>query len=126
MRGACTGAAAATPPRVQESLLSHLRECRELLPSLVELLSDDAIHVFHMNDYPGTPVREKLDDRDRVYPGDGVAPLKSILKSIAGDGKSVALSLELFNRDYWQLDAAEVATTGLRKMQEAAAAAGLA
>jgi len=92
----------------------------------LELLSDDAIHVFHMNDYPGTPVREKLDDRDRVYPGDGVAPLKSILKSIGGDGKSVALSLELFNRDYWQLDAAEVAKTGLRKMQEAAVAAGLA
>ncbi len=92
----------------------------------LELLSDDAIHVFHMNDYPGSPARRELDDSDRVYPGDGVAPLNAILRSIGGDGKNVALSLELFNRDYWQLDATEVAATGLRKMQEAVAAAGLA
>ena len=91
----------------------------------LELLSDDAVHVFHMNDYPDFPARRELDDSDRVYPGDGVAPLNSILRSIGGDGKSVALSLELFNRDYWQLDAMEVATTGLRKMREAVAAAGL-
>ena len=92
----------------------------------LELLSDDAIHVFHMNDYPDSPAREELDDSDRVYPGDGVAPLTDILQSIAGGGKSVALSLELFNHDYWQQDAMEVATTGLRKMQDAVAAAGLA
>jgi sugar phosphate isomerase/epimerase len=92
----------------------------------LDLLSDDAIHVFHMNDYPGSPGRTELDDSDRVYPGDGVAPLNDILQSIAGGGKSVVLSLELFNRDYWQQDALEVASTGLRKMQDVVAAAGLA
>lgn len=91
----------------------------------LDLLSDDAIHVFHMNDYPGSPGRTELDDSDRVYPGDGVAPLNDILQSIAGGGKSVVLSLELFNRDYWQQDALEVASTGLRKMQDVVAAAGL-
>ena len=92
----------------------------------LDLLSNDAIHVFHMNDYPGSPGRTELDDSDRVYPGDGVAPLNDILQSIAGGGKSVVLSLELFNRDYWQQDALEVASTGLRKMQDVVAAAGLA
>ena len=92
----------------------------------LELLSDDAIHVFHMNDYPGSPGRGELDDSDRVYPGDGVAPLTDILQSIAGGGKSVVLSLELFNREYWQQDALKVASTGLQKMQDAVAAAGLA
>lgn len=91
----------------------------------LELLSDDAIQVFHMNDYPGSPTRNELNDSDRVYPGDGVAPLSSILQSIAGTGRSVALSLELFNPDYWEQDALDVAKTGLRKMQDAVAAADL-
>lgn len=92
----------------------------------LDLLSDDAISVFHMNDYPASPAREELNDGHRVYPGDGVAPLNQILQSIAGGGRSVVLSLELFNRDYWEQDALEVATTGLKKMQDAVAAAGLA
>jgi len=91
----------------------------------LDLLSDDAIQVFHMNDYPASPARAELNDSDRVYPGDGVAPLNNILQSIAGNGRSVALSLELFNRDYWAEDALEVATTGLRKMKESVASAGL-
>ncbi len=92
----------------------------------LELLSDDAISVFHMNDYPDSPARGELNDGHRVYPGDGVAPLNRILQAIGGNGRSVALSLELFNKEYWEQDALEVATTGLKKMQEAVAAAGLA
>lgn len=92
----------------------------------LDLLSDDAIQVFHMNDYPASPPRAELNDSDRVYPGDGVAPLNDILHSIAGNGRNVALSLELFNPDYWKQDALEVASTGLKKMQDAVAAAGLA
>ena len=91
----------------------------------LDLLSDDAIQVFHMNDYPASPSREEMNDSHRVYPGDGIAPLNSILQSIAGNSRSVTLSLELFNPDYWKLDAMEVATTGLKKMQDAVAAAGL-
>lgn len=40
----------------------------------LRLLSGSALQVIHMNDYPGEPSREKLNDGDRVYPGDGVAP----------------------------------------------------
>jgi len=91
----------------------------------LDLLSDDAVQVFHMNDYPASPSREEMNDSHRVYPGDGIAPLNSILQSIAGNSRSVTLSLELFNPDYWKLDAMEVATTGLQKMQDAVVAAGL-
>ena len=38
------------------------------------LLDDNAIQVFHMNDYPAEPAREQMKDAHRVYPGDGVAP----------------------------------------------------
>ena len=87
------------------------------------LLHDDAIQVFHMNDYPAQPSREEMNDSHRVYPGEGIAPLSDILNMIGGNSRSVALSLELFNRDYWEQDALEVAKTGLTKMKAAVTAA---
>ncbi len=82
----------------------------------LHLLGPDAIPVLHMNDYPDLP-REKLTDADRVYPGDGVAPLKELFRTIRVLGLRVNLSLELFNREYWKLDALTVARTGLEKMK---------
>lgn len=83
----------------------------------LELLHDNAIQAFHLNDYPAAPAREQMNDSHRVYPGDGVAPLSRILNMIGGRGRSVALSLELFNRDYWKQDPLQVAKTGLAKMK---------
>lgn len=83
----------------------------------LNLLSDEALQVFHVNDYPATPSREEMNDANRVYPGDGIAPMSKILNAIGGCGRSITLSLELFNRDYWKQDAQEVATTGLAKMK---------
>ena len=82
----------------------------------LHLLGPDSIPVLHMNDYPDLP-REKLADSDRVYPGDGVAPLKELFRTFRSLGFRVNLSLELFNRDYWKDDALKVARTGLEKMK---------
>lgn len=82
------------------------------------LLSSTAIQVFHVNDYPADPPRATINDSHRVYPGDGVAPLTEILQMIHRAGFRGALSLELFNRDYWQQDPLEVAQTGLRKTRD--------
>jgi sugar phosphate isomerase/epimerase len=84
------------------------------------LLAGPAIHCFHVNDYPDKPPRATISDADRVYPGDGVAPVVEILKGIAAKRHPVALSLELFNRTYWKQDALLVAQTGLRKMKDVA------
>jgi len=89
----------------------------------LKLVEGTAMHCFHINDYPADPSRETIGDKDRIYPGDGVAPLKQILQTLAATGFAGALSLELFNRDYWNQDAAQVARTGLRKMREAVAGA---
>jgi 2-keto-myo-inositol isomerase len=51
------------------------------------------------------------------YPGDGVAPLASMLRDLRRIGFRGVLSLELFNRDYWKQDALKVAQTGLDKMR---------
>ncbi len=78
-----------------------------------------AIHVFHINDYPGDPPRATISDKHRVYPGDGVAPLDEIFQTLAKIEFAGVLSLELFNPLYWKEDALSVAKTGLEKMRAA-------
>ena len=89
----------------------------------LRLLSGAAMNCFHMNDYPAAPPRETITDAHRVYPGDGVAPLTSMLRELFATGFCGTLSLELFNRSYWQQDALSVARTGLEKMKAAVAKA---
>jgi 2-keto-myo-inositol isomerase len=89
----------------------------------LRLISGSAIQVFHMNDYPTNPPRESIKDADRVYPGDGVAPLGDILRTLFSNGFRGVLSLELFNPEYWKQDALEVAKMGLEKMKESVAKA---
>jgi sugar phosphate isomerase/epimerase len=81
------------------------------------LLSGSSFHVIHFNDYPANPGRAKVTDAQRVYPGDGVAPLRALLRELRRIGFRGMLSLELFNRDYWNQDALLVARTGLEKMR---------
>jgi len=87
----------------------------------IKLLSQSAVPVFHLNDYPKDLTREKIGDKDRVYPGDGIAPFKDLFKDLRAIGFKGVLSLELFNPEYWKLDAFEVAKTGLEKMKAVAA-----
>jgi len=81
------------------------------------LLGSHAVPVLHMNDYPSVPARGEITDAARVYPGDGVAPWGEIVAGLRSMGFAGALSLELFNRDYWQQDPLGVALTGLAKMK---------
>ena len=83
----------------------------------VNLLNGSAMHVLHMNDYPSDPPRNLISDAQRIYPGDGVAPLKTFLRDLRRIGFRGVLSLELFNREYWKRDALAVARTGLEKMR---------
>ncbi len=94
----------------------HLFKGRSPLEG-IRLLGPAAVHVFHVNDYPAHPAREKLTDADRVYPGDGVAPYKTLLRDLRAGGFKVMLSLELFNRDYWKQDPLIVATRGYQKLK---------
>jgi len=73
------------------------------------------MHVFHMNDYPSDPPRETIQDAHRVFPGDGVCPLPEIIAGLIGSGFAGVFSLELFNPEYWQRDALQVAKEGLEK-----------
>jgi len=65
------------------------------------------VFLFHINDVddymPGI-----LLDEDRLYPGDGVIDLESILSIIKEKGYSDHASIEIFRPEYYQLDAEEV------------------
>jgi 2-keto-myo-inositol isomerase len=89
----------------------------------LKLINGAKIPVFHLNDYPATPSRAEQTDADRVYPGDGVAPLKQIYTDLYAMGFRGYFSLELFNRTYWKQPAEEVVRTGLEKMRASVRAA---
>ncbi len=85
----------------------------------VKLLSGNAIHVIHMNDYPADPTRDQIKDEHRVYPGDGIAPLTSFFRTLKEIGFKGALSVELFNKEYWKQDALTVAKASIDKTRAA-------
>ena len=82
------------------------------------LLNGQAMPLFHLNDWPDRP-REELADKDRVFPGDGVAPLPELLRRLNAIGFRGPLSLEIFNPDYQsQMTPEELARTGFKKMRD--------
>lgn len=85
----------------------------------LKMLDGRMIEIFHMNDYPGDIPREKMEDKDRIYPGDGIAPMHQIIADLKNMEGNKILSLELFNRGYWKQDPLQVAKTGLEKMRKA-------
>ena len=87
------------------------------------MIEASRMHCFHINDYPGEPGIEKIADRDRVFPGDGVCPLPDLIRQLIDHGFKGTFSLELFNPEYWKRDALEVAKEGLQKCQAVAKAA---
>lgn len=92
----------------------HLYKGGTALESLA-LISGHALGGFHANDYPGAIPRNEIADRDRVFPGDGAAPLGLIYKTLRRIGYDRYLSLELFRDEYGSDDPLEVARTGFEK-----------
>ena len=80
-------------------------------------INGGALHVMHINDYPQAADPATLNDGNRVYPGDGVAPFRQILRDLRDNGFRGCFSLELFNRDYWTKSADENLKTGLEKIR---------
>jgi len=82
-----------------------------------------SLHVMHLNDYPQANDPSTLNDGNRIYPGDGVAPLGQLLRDMRDNGFRGHLSLELFNRDYWTKSADENLKTAMEKIRSTVRAA---
>lgn len=76
-----------------------------------------ALHVMHINDYPQAADASTLDDGSRIYPGDGVAPFRQILRDLRDSGFRGYFSLELFNREYWKRSADDNLKAGIEKIR---------
>ncbi|MBD3243865.1 MAG: TIM barrel protein [Chitinivibrionales bacterium] len=84
----------------------------------LRIVNGEAIGLVHINDYPADPPREVIKDAQRVFPGDGIAPLTDILADLYETGYRGMLSLELFNDEYYAQDPQAIVTTGLAKMRQ--------
>lgn len=89
-------------------------------PDSLQLVGKPAIEIFHVNDYPNM-ARETIVDADRVYIGDGIAPVKSILNTIRNPDRPVIISFEVFNKNYYAQDPLTVAKTALERMKQVVA-----
>ncbi|MCW3106180.1 MAG: xylose isomerase [Segetibacter sp.] len=81
------------------------------------LINTSALDILHMNDYPANLPAAAITDADRIYPGDGIAPVRRILQILGKREKPLVISLEVFNKNYYKQDALEVAKTALAKMK---------
>jgi len=77
------------------------------LEDLDQIRQGEIGHV-HFQDVPDMP-RELLDNTTRIIPGDGVAPLNRMLRTLADKGYAGPLSVELFLPKFQQGDPYEVA-----------------
>ena len=77
------------------------------LEDLDQIRQGEIGHV-HFQDVPDMP-RELLDNTTRIIPGDGVAPLNRMLRTLADKGYAGPLSVELFLPKFQQGDPFEVA-----------------
>jgi sugar phosphate isomerase/epimerase len=82
-----------------------------------------SLHVMHLNDYPQAADPATLNDGSRIYPGDGVAPLRQILRDLRDSGFRGYFSLELFNKGYWAKSADENLKTAMEKIRATVRAA---
>jgi sugar phosphate isomerase/epimerase len=63
----------------------------------LDLVNVGEIHHVHFADTPQLPPLEVAEQKDRAFPGEGIAPLQRILDKLVAKGYDRALSLELFD-----------------------------
>lgn len=83
----------------------------------IEKVDREKLYILHINDALGLP-KSDLQDAHRLYPGEGVIPLREIvsrLKEIRYDGP---VSIEMFRPEYWAQPAEEVAQKGMEAIRK--------
>jgi len=79
----------------------------------LDLINSGEIHHCHFQDTPALPLVEVAEQKDRAYPGEGIAPLQRILNKLVEKGYNRALSLELFDMTVRNTDPFVVASKGI-------------
>jgi len=82
----------------------------------LEELDHSRLFIVHLADAEHND-RTRLGKPNRVFPGDGVLPLKDLVRSIRRTQFEGPYSLELFRPEYWAMDPLVVARRGLQSMK---------
>lgn len=73
----------------------------------LELVPVEKIFVYHIDDSEDLPL-SILDHCHRLFPGDGVIPLKAITQKLHEKGYDGIASVEIFRPEYWTMDPDDV------------------
>lgn len=96
----------------------HMYKGGSAISSLTYLRGTN-IGIVHANDYPAHLPPATITDADRVFPGEGVAPLREFAQLLDQAGYRGSISLELFIADYGEASAADVAKRGAQAVRTA-------
>ncbi len=74
----------------------------------IDSMKPDKLFIFHINDAENLPKKE-LTDAHRLYPGEGILPIKEIKAHFDKIGYDRMVSIEIFRPEYWNENPFEVA-----------------
>ncbi len=75
------------------------------------------IFILHINDAENLP-KEKLQDGHRLFPGEGIIPLKEIISKLEEIHYDGPVSIEMFRPEYWARPPDEVARKGMEAIKK--------
>lgn len=74
----------------------------------IDELNPEKLFIFHINDAENLP-KEQLTDAHRLYPGEGILPIREMKRHFDKIGYDRMVSIEIFRPEYWNEDPFEVA-----------------
>jgi len=74
----------------------------------IDDLDPKKLFIFHINDAENLP-KERLTDAHRLYPGEGILPIREIKRRFDRIGYDRIASIEIFRPEYWEQDPFAVA-----------------
>lgn len=83
----------------------------------LDLLRNGELHHLHFEDIPGDLPLEVFGQTSRVFPGEGIVPLRKIVKALRNKGYNGPASLELFDPVIQATDPYEVAVKARRTIE---------
>jgi 2-keto-myo-inositol isomerase len=84
--------------------------------AMLDGLPPEQLFIVHLDDAEDRP-RETLQDAHRLLPGDGVIPLRDMVRRIEDLGYDGPWSIELFRPEYYAWDPVKLARVSREKME---------
>lgn len=86
----------------------------------IQEVDQEKVFIFHVNDAEKGILKHELTDDHRVFPGLGTIPLQEIGQAFKNIGYNKMISLELFRKDYWEMEGYALGKEAYKHMRETA------